>query len=159
MMTVFSQTEVPVTIAQIEEVEKYIGLEFPKPYKNHLLKYNGGQCTPNVFIFEEGGAETSSIVDWFLAIYDGDSDSLKEAVETYKVEEKRMPLHMLPIAHDPGGNLICISCGAKDNGFIYFWNHEDEVDYEQAGDDDYSNLYLIAKDFDTFLENLMTEDN
>ncbi len=158
-MAVFSQTEAPVTASEIEEIEKYTLLEFPKQYKDHLLRYNGGQCTPNVFRFDEGGAETSSVVDWFLAIYDGDSDSLKESVDTYKIEEKRMPLHMLPIAHDPGGNLICISCGLKDNGFIYFWNHEDEVNYEEAGDDDYSNLYFIAKDFDTFLDSLISDDN
>ncbi len=158
-MTVFSQTEAPLTAAQIEEFEKSIGLEFPMPYKEHLLKYNGGQCVPNVFVFEEASVETSSSVDWFLALYDGDSDSLRETVETYKLEEKRMPSHMLPIAHDPGGNLICISCGTKDYGFVYFWNHEDEVDYSEAGDDDYSNLYLIARDFDTFLNSLMTEDD
>ena len=37
---------------------------------------------------------------------------------------------------------------------IYFWNHEKEVDYEVAGDSDYSNLYLIAMSFDEFMEQL-----
>lgn len=41
----------------------------PAEYKEHLLKYNGGQCTPNVFKFNENGNWTESCIDWFLTIY------------------------------------------------------------------------------------------
>ncbi|WP_394370020.1 SMI1/KNR4 family protein [Sphingobacterium micropteri] len=33
------------------------------------------------------------------------------------------------MAHDPGGNLVCISCDSDDKGCIYFWNHENDLDY------------------------------
>ena len=65
---------------------------------------------------------------------------------------------MLPIAHDSQGNIICISCGKNDYGRVYFWDHEDEVDYTESRDDDYSNLYLIADDFSSFLEGLMSQE-
>lgn len=153
-MVEFSETEVSLNISQIEELEKFIGLSFPSQYKEHLLRFNGGKCSPNVFSFIENGKTTDSCIDWFLAIYDGEYDNLRKEIEMVKIEEKRMPRQMLPIAHDPGGNLICISCGNDDYGMIYFWNHEKEVDYEMANDSDYSNLYLIAKNFDEFMEQL-----
>jgi len=153
-MITFSQTEAPLTDGQIKEIEKFVGLEFPIQYRKHLLKYNGGQCSPNVFIFNENGEITDSMVDWFLAIYDGEYDNLKQEIEWVKIEEKRMPTHILPIAHDPAGNLICISCKGNDKGYIYFWDHEQEVDYSITDDSDYSNLYLIAESFDEFIDGL-----
>lgn len=153
-MTVFSQTEISLNINQIENLEKYVGLNFPKEYKEHLLKYNGGQCYPNIFTFKEDGKVNYSVVDWFFAIYDGEYDNLKREIEMVKIEEKRMPTHILPIAHDPLGNLICISCGNNDEGYVYFWNHEKEVDYSSASDEDYSNLYLVAYSFNEFIDNL-----
>jgi hypothetical protein len=153
-MVIFSKMEKAITPKEIEEIEYYIGLRFPEEYREHLLKFNGGQCVPNVFHFLENGKDSSSCVNWFLGIYDGKYDSLKKDIDILKVEEKRMPSHMLPIADDPGGNMICISCGASDYGYVYFWDHESEVDYTVSGDDDYSNLYLIAKSFNEFLNGL-----
>lgn len=156
-MVRFSQTEAQISLAQINEVEFSVGLNFPNDYKEHLLKYNGGKCIPNVFSFYENGKVTQSGIDWFLAIYDGEYDNLKDYIITYKVEEKRMPSHLLPIAHDPGGNLICISCGGDDEGCVYFWDHENEVDYTESDDSDYSNLYLIAGSFNEFISGLQKD--
>lgn len=156
-MAMFSQTESQLSPSQIEEVEKLVGLNFPKEYKEHLLQYNGGQCEPNVFRFNENGNWSDSSVDWFLAICDGEYDNLKTYIQDYKLDEKRMPSNILPIAHDPGGNLICISCGTEDIGVVYFWDHESEVDYSIADDKDYSNLYLIGKSFNQFINGLKEE--
>jgi hypothetical protein len=153
-MVLFSQTEVQLNKFQIEKIEQFVKLNFPIEYKEHLLKYNGGRCIPNVFNFIEKGCKTNSCIDWFLAIYDGEIDNLKNYIKIYKLESKRLPYHILPIAHDPLGNLICISCCGLDMGSIYFWDHENEVNYDIASDDDYSNLYLIARNFNEFIENL-----
>lgn len=158
-MVIFSQTEASLNLLQIEVIEKFIGLDFPSEYKDHLLKHNGGQPSPNVFSFEEYGKLTDSCVDWLLAIYEGEYDNLKNYIDTYKIQEKRMPLHILPIAHDPGGNLICISCDYDNKGSIYFWDHEKEVDYNLSDDSDYSNLYLIANSFDEFIDGLKKDLN
>lgn len=153
-MVNFSQTESNLDLSQIREVEALVELDFPELYVEHLLKFNGGQCEPNVFSFEEEGLVTESCVDWFLAIYNGEYDNLIAYIKGYKIEEKRLPWHIVPIAHDPGGNLICISCEGNDRGYVYFWNHEKEVDYAKSSDEDYSNLYLIADNFNSFLESL-----
>jgi hypothetical protein len=153
-MVIFSQTEAQINLAQIENLEMLVGLNFPTEYKDHLLKYNGGQCTPNRFSFDVHGQESQSYIDWFLAIYDGEYDNLQNYIEIYKIEDKRLPSHILPIAHDPGGNLICISCGKNDEGSIYFWDHENEVDYSSFDNSEYSNLYLIARSFNEFINGL-----
>lgn len=150
----------PISSKEIEMIEKYVGLNFPDEYKEHLLKFNGGRCTPNIFRFIENGKESCSRISCFMAIYEGTYDSLKWCIDIFKISAKRMPEHILPIADDPFGNQICISCGRLDYGYIYFWDHENEVDYSESGDDDYFNLYLIAQSFSEFLNGLTTlEDN
>ena len=139
---------------EIEDVEKVAGLIFPVEYKDHLLKFNGGKCSPCELAFIENGKSTSSYIDKFLAIYSGKYDNLIDYIHIYKIDEKRLPTHILPVANDPGGNLICISCGGSDNGYVYFWDHETEVDYSNSDDADYSNLYLIAKTFNEFIDGL-----
>lgn len=163
-MIKFTETEAPTNLASIQRLEAWIGLSFPEVYQQHLLKYNGGTCDPCVFTFKEkrrtffGLIEkyvtTDSVVGWFLAIHDGEFDSLEQSIYDYKIDEKRLPTALLPIANDPGGNLICISCGEKDYGYIYFWDHESEVDYTVADDSNYSNLSLIAKTLDDFFAGL-----
>lgn len=156
-MAIFAQTERQLNLSEIEELEKLVGLNFPFEYKNHLLKHNGGQCSPNVFRFKEDDKLTTSCIDWFLAIYDGEYDNLKTYIEILKIDKKRMPIHLLPFAHDPAGNMLCISCDPKNFGPIYFWNHEKEVNYTLSDDNDYSNLYLISKSFKDFLYELKKE--
>jgi hypothetical protein len=153
-MPVFTETAAPTNLNQIENIEKLTGLKFPIEYKEHLLRYNGGRCTPNVFSFKENEEFPDSMIDWFLAIYEGEYDNLLKYIEIYKIDDKRLPTHMLRIAHDPGGNLVCISCGPDDYGYVYFWDHEKEVDYSVSDDNDYSNLYLISKSFTQFLNEL-----
>ncbi|WP_303924982.1 SMI1/KNR4 family protein [Draconibacterium sediminis] len=156
-MVNFINTEKRIELQEINQLEKLVGLNFPNEYKQHLLKYNGGQCIPNVFSFKEDGIETKSMIDWFLAIYEGEYDNLKSYLTTFKIEEKRMPSHMIPIAHDPLGNLICISCSPYDYGNIYFWDHEKEVNYGISGNEDYSNLIQIANSFNEFISLLKDE--
>ncbi len=157
-MVTFTETEENTNKTQIREIENLVRLTFPPQYERHLLDLNGGRCFPNVFSFKEHGKVTSSSIEWFLAIYDGQYDSLKRTIQTFKLDEKRMPTQIIPIANDGLGNLICISCGESDFGKVYFWDHEREVDYASSDDNDYSNLYLIADSFDEFLDGLFGED-
>jgi hypothetical protein len=155
-MIKFTKTKARITTSEIKQIEYLLQLSFPDQYIKHLLKYNGGKCNPSIFSFEEDGSLTQSRIHYFFAIDEG-KNSLMLNIEIFKIEEKRLPIHILPIADDPFGNLICISCGEKDYGFIYFWDHENEVDYNNSDDNDYSNLYLITKSLDEFMNSLESE--
>jgi hypothetical protein len=152
----FFETEKKLTIEEINKIEEELNFSLHTTYKNHLLNFNGGRCEPNIFDFIENGQKTSSNIDWFLAIYDGEYDNFKDYFEIYKLENKRMPDNIFPIAHDPGGNLICF-----DNiyGKIYFWNHEMEVDYEKHNDSNMENLYFLSDNLESFLLGLKNKES
>jgi cell wall assembly regulator SMI1 len=147
-MVEFYKTEVVIGEREIIEIENLLGYSLPEEYRIHLLKYNGGKCKPNVFSFIENNKISKSNIDWFLAIYDGKYDNLRLYIDMYIIEQKRLPDYFIPIAHDPGGNLICISCLTSNFGFIYFWDHEKEEE---------ENAYLISDSFNHFLENLSND--
>ena len=37
---------------------------------------------------------------------------------------ERIPEGVLPIAHDAGGNLVCLDVAGKFPGSVWFWDHE-----------------------------------
>ncbi len=153
-MVTFSHTKISIQISDIENIEKYVQLILPEEYKKHLLKYNGGRCKPNIFKFFEKNKLARSNVEWFFAIHNGELSNLLDNINDYKLKHKRLPNQIFPIARDAFGNLICISCGEKDFGSIYFWDHENEVDYQIENDNNYDNLYSIAKSFNDFINSL-----
>ncbi len=140
----FTEVEEKTNQNAIKKMEELFGYKIPNEYIAHLLKFNGGRCEPNIFSFEENGKLTTSDIDWFLALYDGEFDNLFNYLESYK---GKLPNYFLPIAHDSGGNLICISCGIENRGYLYFWNHEinEKGEYE---------FFMIAKSFNDFLTGL-----
>lgn len=140
----FFDVEKKINKGSILKLETIFGYKIPEEYNIHLLKFNGGRCKPNIFYFKENDNLTSSDIDWFLALYDGEFDNIFDYIEIYK---DKIPSHFLPMAHDSGGNLICISCGIEDYGYIYFWNHE----FNELGNNE---IWLIEKSFNEFLKNL-----
>lgn len=140
----FIETEKSINQDVIEKLEELFGYKLPKEYITHLLKYNGGRCEPNIFSFKENGKLSSSNVDWFLALYGGENDNMFSYLKDFK---DVLPKYFLPIAHDSGGNLICISCRDEDFGTIYFWNHE----YNKLN---INEVWIIASSFNEFLMNL-----
>lgn len=139
----------PLSAARLLEMEQYIGVRLPEPYRRFLRAHNGGKPKPDCFTFKNRqGPYTGSMVDWFLSIHDGENSNFKDYYETYKVHQKRVPDRMVPIADDPGGNLVCISVSGDDAGAVYFWDHENEADGTEPSMD---NMDLIADNFDEFL--------
>jgi hypothetical protein len=112
------------------------------------LKYNGGRCSPNIIdLTKDGKVFDSTDIDWFLAIYEGEYDSLEKYFINFSINNESFPNSWLPIAHDSGGNLFCLE---EKTGKIYFWDHE-------RLDNKYSNHYLIAENFDEFLKLIRNE--
>ena len=140
-----------LTQTDIDDLETATRQIYPAQYKQFLLMNNGGRPKENNFKFKavadnlDGG-----IVDGFYGIdLELKVNNLDSAYKTYL---GRMPKNIIPVAHDPFGNQICISVSGNDSGKVYFWDHEEEVSEGlEAG---YQNLYLIADSFEEFLNQL-----
>jgi cell wall assembly regulator SMI1 len=143
-------TKPPIAEGDIDALEKRLGVTFPGQYRRWLLKHNGGRPYPDRFRFKnKTGPYTSSVVAWFFAIHDGEYENLESNFETFKVLDRRLPENLVPIARDPGGNLVCISVAGADQGKVYFWDHE-----EESATPDYGNCHLLANTFDEFIAGL-----
>lgn len=138
---------------QVEAVEERLGITLPNAYRTFLLKINGGRPDPCSFDFKGAdGYENSSVVRNFLSLSDKEEVSF-ELEYRYCKENNRIPRDVAPIAHDPGGNLICISLSGPDEGKIYFWDHELELEQHL-----HPNLAFLAKNFSDFLSMLHDEE-
>lgn len=136
---------------EIIHAEQRLGQAIPPDYRDFLLQYNGGYPERSDFqmsIKKEGLSDRGSI-EWFLGIHSDQFDNLENYVNTYR---SRIPSDLFPIAHDAGGNLICIASGEKNAGQIYFWDHEFEVDEGEIPT--YDNVYFVADSLQEFLEKL-----
>jgi len=146
-------SKTPTSDEAIKTIEEKFGIALPVEYRNFLLSHNGGRVTPAVFRFKkQSGKYADSCVDWFLAIYDGEFDNFESYFETYKLDQQRLPPELVPIAHDPGGNLICISVSGSQKGAVFFWDHENECDIGETPT--FANVHLIADSFSMFLAGL-----
>lgn len=138
----------------ILDFERKYNINLPESYRSFLLQNNGGTPNPNIFDFNDNyGQNTSSLVHYFYALYNGDGyDNIEQNYKLFK-SEGRIPINILPIADDPFGNMVCISFSGSDCGKIYFWDHELESQNKS-----YDNLSLIADSFTDFINSLRKEN-
>ena len=147
-----------LTEAQLQAVESRFGLALPNSYRRFLLAHNGGRSERCVFYYkDESGPYTDSVIDWWFAINDGGNPSFEEYYQEFKIDEVRVPVSLVPIAHDPGGSLICISVGKEDNGSIYFWDAGDDSGYVPGETPTMSNCHLVADSLEEFVDSLTLE--
>lgn len=135
-----------VSEQDIVNVENQLSIKLPDSYREFLKKYNGGYPQPDGFDFADG--EDGSSVDKFLEVSDSKNEGLINYFNTYK---ERIPKNYIPIAKDPGGNLILIGINGE-KAEVYFWDHENEAD---DGDvPGMQNMHLVALNLDDFINNL-----
>ena len=138
----------------VSQFEKRIGFSLPVPYRSFLLKFNGGRPYPYHFAVPNWYHRKSLIND-FYGIVPGEYNDLEENIELLR---GRLPKGFIPIADDPGGNCILISTEAATYGKVYLWDHENEPENASENLSDYPNIYILAINFDEFLNNLRDEN-
>lgn len=130
-------------------MESALGASLPIPYRQFLLSHNGGKPKPDRFIIHHKAGNEYGHIDRFLCNMKGDILDLVTWIKRYK---NRIPSDLIPIAVDPGGNLICLSIMGKDAGKVYFWDHENEAGENEEPWD--KNIYPVSAHFDEFTESL-----
>ncbi|MBZ0284878.1 MAG: SMI1/KNR4 family protein [Anaerolineae bacterium] len=127
MNTQITNTYPPPSEATVAAFETQLNIQLPPDYRLFLLEHNGGKPKSQTFFISAEQGE--DILRYFLGI----------------------PQNFLPIGVDTFGNLICLSIAGDDYDKVYFWDHDWEV---TEGTPDYSNVYLLADSFDSFLNKL-----
>ena len=123
-----------INAEDIADFENEVGIKFPEDYKRFMLKSNGG--TPEEewlydFFDEVTEVENTSVIREFFSLFSDEAVKMSNLKKIYKTMtyEEMIPNDMLPIADDPGGNVIGISLNKDDYGYVYFINHEyDDLD-------------------------------
>ncbi|MBC2368388.1 SMI1/KNR4 family protein [Listeria booriae] len=127
----------------IKSFEVKYSLCLPKEYIAFLLEFNGGY--PKKSNFEISEDQGISLVNKFYGI----GEETGDLGETFEILDGELPDGFISIADDPAGNEICIGVEKNDyEGQVYFWIHDME------NESDMDNMFLLAENFNAFLENL-----
>ncbi|MCP3740187.1 SMI1/KNR4 family protein [Rossellomorea sp. BNER] len=130
---------------------KKIGYELPNDYIEFLRHHNGGYVKNSISNYHRNGEQKFILTSMFGL---GSDDDLISQFETYK---NRIPNTCIPIGRDAGGNLVCLNLSEGKYGNVYFWDHEEELKYEE-GKITINNLYFIAETFKEFLNSIERDD-
>lgn len=148
----------PVAEEDIIDLESRMAAQLPADFKDFLRTHNGGSSTTVLCYLihnnQQGDIGLLHQIYYLKRKYTyRDSNDIRNKLAVF---EDRMPRHFVPFACDPGGNQLCISVRQKDYGTVYFWAHEEEEEYEDDDGtaDSYAGIYLVAKSFSEFLEQL-----
>jgi SMI1-KNR4 cell-wall len=137
-----------LTDAQIEELRVIVG-RLPSDYEEFLKQFNGGWPEPDVITIQRGDKPYEVAIDRFFEFRSGDSQDIEKTISVYR---DRIPDGTMPVAHDPGGNLILLSLRSVDYGHIYYWDHNEET--EEGVEPSMANVFFIATSFKNFLDQL-----
>lgn len=118
--------------ARLVAFEETLGASLPEPYRAHMLDHNGGYVR---------GARQLNIMHHVFGIHNG--PDWARFPDRARIYDGLVPQRLLPIADDPGGNLICISLSGSDRGAICFWDHE-------RASDPIGGVTMLAPDFAAF---------
>lgn len=141
-------TETPISIADISDIEKRFGITFPESVRNHYLAFNGGRPVKNLFLKD---GEYFQIQE-FLPIKHGNKDCLFE--DTYQdlvADTPEFPDHLMPIAVDPGGDYYCVSMRPQDFGSIYCHMHDYWDDPSRA-------IVFMAASIEEFIDGMIEDE-
>lgn len=125
----------------VSHFEMGIGARLPDDYREFLIRHNGGRPTPSGF---SGGGD---VLNFFFGLWQKHADLNYETL----AHRGLIPNGMIPIACDPGGNLVLLEVARPTRGRVWFWDHE------QSGDPDKA-VSLLANSFTEFVESLVPLD-
>ncbi|MHB8885252.1 MAG: SMI1/KNR4 family protein [Methylovirgula sp.] len=143
----FSDVGALLTDKQLDRLERDIDVKLPAPYRKFLLRTNGGKPHPDFFPIAEHDTLTFGRINSLFGV--GRAERQTNVDWHYKMLIGQLPNYALPIAGTVSDDVIFVALGALDEGRIYFWERGDAR--LEGG---YDNSYVIAPNFDVFLEKL-----
>ncbi|MBC8059077.1 MAG: SMI1/KNR4 family protein [Clostridiaceae bacterium] len=138
---------------KINQLEIKCGFSFSEEYVEFLDKYNGGKPESN--ITELPNTEIRSFL--ITSFYGICKEAVNDIFQTLQIYEGRIPQKCIPIAQAEGGNLLCMNLDSDKFGYIYYWDHDEELNFE-IGEIKIENLYFVATSFREFFEKIKPYD-
>jgi len=146
--------------AAISAIEQMLKIKLPQDYKDFLMRNNGGRPTNGwVFHFYDAHHKKadSSVINDFYILHEEETAKYDDIRYVYKslLHSGQIPQGLLPIADDPGGNIIFVCASEIDcdcgyvHGRVFFGNHE-----QQDPVTGYIALSPVADSFADFLHRL-----
>ena len=115
----------------IIEFEKKYNFEFPKQYRDFLLKYNGGETLETEFKINS----LKSDVRGFYGLGNADEHYHYNFFERIGTLNRFLKDNMIPIASNDFGDYIIMSFSCEKNGEIFFYYHDMPKKYIKLTDD------------------------
>ena len=145
------------TIDEVKQIENEIGSTLPSDYVNFLIHFGG------LFLSTASASfyRSDDVIDTIgvETIYGFLPDNVDDIISNYHTYQSRMPNELIPIACDAGAGEICLSVSGDNKGAVYYWDRYLEEDPEEGEEVGYSNLFLIARTFDEFINSLEVYDD
>ena len=138
----------PLSEDDIQSFEKEAGVSLPGSYKAFLLKYDGGQPSPDAFPIEGMPKNPYGIIQVLFGIH-CDREEAYTLKSNYNIFRQDTPRNLFPIGCTPNGDSICLSLSGQDAGSVLFWDY-----YAPHSPSTYDNVYKIANSFDEFIQGL-----
>lgn len=133
----------------LQELEKRFNFKFPSTIRDHYLLYNGGYPEKSLYV---GNDSKDYVVDYFIPVKNEKGQSQFSILPLLN-DEKIMPKWLIPFADEEGGNLFCFSISEKDNGAIYYYNHEFEY-----GENPENHIMYLSESLPDFINSLVEYD-
>jgi hypothetical protein len=138
----------PLHEEALSAFERKYGLSLPATYRAFLLATNGGRPERDLLTIHGRQSDPLGRVHVFFGLGDPvESCNLDWNLEVFR---DRIPAQLLPIATTEGTDKICLSVAGESEGAILYWDG-----YARAGE---RNLYVLAKDFSSFLSSLSADE-
>jgi SMI1 / KNR4 family (SUKH-1) len=130
------------TLQAFENTHK---ISLPEPYRKFLLKTNGG--IPNTIFFPIFGYPRGKFgsVQVFFGL--GGPSPFNELAVVLDIYAGGIPLGIVPIIDDGGGNYVCFDLRTSGEKLVYW----DKSHFWGSGQWRESDLYPVADSFDEFL--------
>ena len=120
----------------IEELEKSLGYRLPAPYREYLLKYNGGIPVDEKKFWRDEARGIGLYLQHAFELVDDEPNLLSQREE---FPDDRLPDYLLPICLDGGGSYVLLNLKS---GEVLLWDYETHMDEEPQ---------VLARDFDAFI--------
>ncbi len=109
----------PATPEALAALEADAGVVLPPDYRQALLAANGGPPAEDLLLSLPDGGETV-INSFFGAGLEGPADILSNLAPI----AEDIPAGFLPIAEDPGGDMILLACAGDMAGAVCYFSHD-----------------------------------